>query len=190
MGIQLAPPRELTCAVENAHLFEDLEDDEFDPSRPAPVELLVRNIDPEDKEWATHHGLSKMRRANEGASFLAVTPDVQIISVRGAQPLHHDRHIAWADLPYSSEHTWNLVVEPSDGQMLVLETSKENFEHFRLVEDAFIYFNTSNGHMVTRKQEGDQVVIAQVQGFGPHEAEAALTRLKAVLSARPTPTPV
>ncbi len=190
MSNDLAPPRPLNQSVLNPDLFHELEDGEFDSSRPAPVEMLAHGVDPDAKDWATHHGLAKMRYASEGATFLSVTPDVEIISVRGAQPLHHDRHIAWADLPYVSEHTWNLVVEPSEGQMLVLETAHETFEHFRLAEDAFIYFNTSNRHMLTRKDERDQVVIVQVQGFGPDEAAAALDRIKAVLAARPSPTAV
>src|SRR3546814_18193994 len=72
-----------------------------------------------------------------------------------------------------SEHTWNLVAEGSDDQMLVLEVSEKMFEHFTLERGAFIYMNTMNLHMISRKSPNNVVVIVQVEGFDRTQRDEA-----------------
>jgi hypothetical protein len=170
----------------------DVDFDEFDADRPTAFDDgLPEGIDAEDLEWASYHGLSRMMRSREGATFLRLSSDVFIISVLGAQPLHHDRHIAMEDdLQGFSEHTWNIVAEPSSGQMLLCEVGDGMFEHFPLTTSACIYMNTSNRHALSRRDPNDVVVIVQVDGYGPDDRDAAVARIREVLAARPAPTRV
>ena len=118
----------------------------------------------------------------EGASFRKVAPDVDLIVVRGAQPLHHDRHMAGTMIEgRPAEHTWNYVLESDGCQLLLVEVAQDAFEHLALDEGAFVYFNTINRHLVSRSDPLAHVVIAQVCGFGPGEGRAAAERLKEVL---------
>src|SRR3546814_12872363 len=109
-----------------------------------------------------------MITSREGASFARLAKDVFLIPVFGGQFLHHDRHLSTISKDEAggfSEHTWNLVAEGSDDQMLVLEVSEKMFEHFTLERGAFIYMNTMNLHMISRKSPNNVVVIVQVEGF-------------------------
>jgi hypothetical protein len=183
-------PRARRPAVENTATVHRLEDDEHDSTRPFPVEVEVE-IDPEDADWAAHLGLSYMPRSREGADFVRLAPDIFIIPVRGGQILHHDRHLAsMEDTAGFSEHTWNLVVEGSEDQLLLVEVDHNLFEHLDLTHGRFIYFNTMNRHLVSRKSPNDTVVLVQVDGFGPDEGKAALERITTVLAGRPSIMPL
>lgn len=166
--------------------------DEFDASRPVAFDDgLPEGLDAEDLEWASYQGLTRMIQTREGATFLRLSEDVFIISVMGGQPLHHDRHIAMEeDLNGFSEHTWNIVAEPSDGQFLLCEVADGMFEHFALTMNACVYMNTTSRHALSRRDPNDQVVIVQVDGYGPDQRDEAVARLRQVLAARPTPTRV
>lgn len=187
-AVRLAPPRS------DPFLRSELcriDEDQFDPTRPVAYdEGLAEPIDGEDLEWAAWTGLRSMRRFNEGAVFLRLAEDVYLITVMGAQPMHHDRHVV--DEPFAgfSEHTWNIIAEPSDDQLLLCEVAECVYEHFPLTRDAFIYMNTSNRHAVTRRSPDSTVVLVQVDGYGPDEPERALARLREVLAARPAPSEV
>jgi hypothetical protein len=172
-------------AVSNPETFRSLESEDFDTSRPRPVAHTVE-VDGPNADWATFHGYQHIPYSREGAEFLRLAQDVFVIPVRGAQPLHHDRHLAdMADQAGFSEHTWNLVVEGCPDQMLVLEVEQDVFEHFPLQAGELIYFNTVNRHMVTRKDPMNVSIIVQVDGFGPNDGLAALARINEVLASRP-----
>ena len=170
------------------------DDDQHDPTRPEPIgSALDGRIDEDDLEWASHVGLSSMRRINEGAEFVRLAEDVFVITVRGAQPVHHDRHVSLipnGEARGFSEHTWNVVAEPSDGQQLLCEFVQDGYAGFALDRDALVYMNTTNRHALSRRSPHDVVVIVQVDGYGPDDEEAAVARLAAVLAARPATLPL
>lgn len=176
-------------AIERASELSLLDDDQWDASRPAPVEDWA-STEGDDCEWAASIGW-RFARTNEGATFVRIAPDVFIIPVRGAQPLHHDRHLAEIPDEQSagfSEHTWNLVVlapEGTDAASLMLEVGDQTFRSYPLVPGAFVYMNTVNRHAVAPRDPGDLTVIVQVDGYGPDQAREAEARLREVLSIRP-----
>ena len=167
----------------------DEEYDAFLPDRGLPIADVLRGeIDDEDLDLQAHQALMRMITTREGATFLRLAHDVFVIPVLGGQYLHHDRHLA--NLPADekggfSEHTWNLVVEGSGDQMLLLEVETKMYEHFALERGAFIYMNTMNHHMISRKSANDVVVIVQVEGFDNTQRNQAIERLAEVLRERP-----
>lgn len=164
----------------------------FLPGRGQPVgDHLNGEIDDEDLDLQAHAGLMRMITTREGATFARLASDVFLIPVYGGQYLHHDRHLA--SLPPEekggfSEHTWNLVVEASGDQLLLLEVDTKMFEHFSLERGAFIYMNTMNHHMISRKSANDVVVIVQVEGFDNTQRDEAMARLAEVLREKPIAT--
>ena len=176
-------------AITNPETLDHLEDDQFDASREAPTEdCLCGEIPDEDLRWAAAQGLHQAIRTREGATFIRLADDVFLIPVIGGQPLHHDRHLR--DVKESrgfSEHCWNLVVSGSDEQMLLCEVDDRYYEHFALTQGALIYMNTVNNHAISRKSAAATVVILQVDGYGPHQREAAVARMCEVLAMRPPP---
>lgn len=163
-----------------------MDPDSFDPSRPSPVCLDGTSIlNDEEMNWASYVAYNRHNKLYEGAQFFRIDPTVFIISVRGGQPLHDDRHLD--DMPDTngySHDTWNLVIEPSDAQQLLLEVADGMFEHFPLDGQQFIYMNTFNRHAVTRKSPEDFVVLVQVDGFGPDQVEEAIAALRAAVVGR------
>lgn len=132
---------------------------------------------------AASRAVANHQRANEGASFLKVAPDVELIVVRGAQPLHHDRHMSGVLVNgRRAEHTWNYVLESDEDQLLLVETAQDCFTHITLEQGVFAYFNTLNRHLVSRSNPMAQIVIAQVIGYSPNESEMAAERLREVLA--------
>lgn len=181
--------RKTRPAIENPESFQNLEYDQWDQTRPAPVEDWS-DVDTDDHRWAAQIGVRNAREI-QGATFLRLAEDVFVIPVRGAQPLHHDRHLA--DIPNESaggfnEHTWNMVVharEGVDAPSLMLEVDQEEFQHFPLTPGAFIYMNTVNRHAVAPRNKIDLAIIVQVDGYGPEERDEAEKRIMEVLSLRP-----
>lgn len=192
----VAPPNGRTPrpAIERADELRRLEDDQWDPTRPPPREEWA-SVDDDDCRWSASVGWH-FARSNEGATFVRLSEDVFVIPVRGAQPLHHDRHLA--EIPDEqaagfSEHTWNLVVlggEGTDASSLMLEVGDQTFRSYPLTPGAFIYFDTVNRHAVAPRDPGDLMVIVQVDGYGPDEGELAQARLRQVMAARPDPVRV
>lgn len=182
------PPRP---AIENAADLTNLEDDQWDASRPLPVEYSA-DVSDGDCRWAAGIGW-RHARSNEGATFVRIAEDVFVIPVRGAQPLHHDRHLATIPDEQAagfSEHTWNLVVsgnEATDAAVLMLEVGDQTFRSYPLVPGTLVYMCTVNRHAVAPRDPGDLTVILQVDGYGPGEGDLALERLRQVLAARPDP---
>lgn len=178
----------------NEALIWDEEDDNFLPDVDLPVaHRLNGEISDDDLEFQVYQALRLMITTREGATFSRLAPDVSLISVIGGQLLHHDRHLASmsiADGSRPTEHTWNLVIEGSDDQLLLIEVKDKIFEHFSLERGAFIYMNTLNLHMVSRKTPTDTVVIVQVDGFTSSQKDAAMSRLAEVLRARPAAGPM
>lgn len=172
--------------VERAEDLSDLDDDEFDVSRPVAKEATFGcELSQAAIDYALYIGLNNIRPNIEGATFMRMAQDVFIIPVRGAQPLHHDRHLA--NMPDDigvSEHTWNFCLE-GENQFLLCEVEQGVYEHFSLVPGALIYMNTVNRHAISRKNRNEACVIAQVCGYGPDQREQAVARLVEVLEARP-----
>lgn len=166
--------------------MEDGERNRFDPSAPLPMELALAegSIDEDDMDWAEQVGLRHVITTREGATFMPIAPDVFLIAVYGGQYMHDDRDVTDASGGRVSPHTWNLVVSPGEGQLLLCEVGDRLYEHFVLERGSLIYMNTSNAHAVTRKSPTDCVVIAQVGGFGPDQAEEAVTALRDALRRR------
>lgn len=177
----------LLANIERPEDLRDLDDDVYDASRAKAFEdAHLGEIDDEGIRWAGNTGYRFARRSNEGAAFARIAEDTFLIPVTGAQPLHHDRHLC--DLPDDggfSEHTWNLVVAGSDGQMLLCENGDGVFEHFPMTTGVLVYMNTVNRHALSRRDPMDVCVILQVCGYGPDQRDAAMARLAAVLAARP-----
>jgi hypothetical protein len=167
-----------------------MEDEEFDQSKPAPA-LMSSGIDETLLEWAENIGLMHSRR-NEGAVFTRIAEDVFVISIRGAQPLHHDRHLnGMEDANGFSQDTWNVVAssEPTS-QKLLCEVGQDVFTTIDLKCGRGFYFNTFNRHAVSRQRPDDVVVLVQVDGYGPQEGPAALKRISEILRDRPEPVRV
>lgn len=178
-------------AGNNEALIWDEEDDSFLPGLDLPLaHQLNDEISDDDLEFQVYQALRRMITAREGATFSRLAPDVSLISVVGGQFLHHDRHLASISESGSSEHTWNLVIEGSDDQLLLIEVKDKIFEHFPLERGAFVYMNTLNLHMVSRKSSKDTVVIVQVDGFTSSQKNAAMSRLAEVLKERPAAGPM
>lgn len=191
--VRTAPPRTEPplLNIERANDLRDLEDDEFDPSRPASFEDMGEHgIGRDHMEWASAAAWRHVR-SREGAAFARVAEDAFLIPVTGGQILHQDRHIADLDDGKGfSEHTWNLVVQGEGDQMLLCENGHGIFEHFPMREGVLVYMNTVNRHAVSRRDPGDVCVILQVCGYGPEQREAAIARMIAVAEARPVSVPV
>lgn len=164
-----------------------MDEDEYDSTRPAPIEapgLLA--LEGEDCDWVEAIGLNSLQyRANEGAIFTRIDENVFIIAVRGAQPLHHDRHLDdMEDAKGFSQDTWNFVASPSEGQFLLLEIDEQVYETFALDGPTMIYFNTYNRHALSRKSANDNVVLLQADGFGPDQMCEAMTAMQAAVAKR------
>lgn len=173
--------------------WDSIEDyDGFLLGRGNPVSLCMSGmVDDADLDFQTYQGLTAMIKTREGATFRRIANDVFLIPVIGGQFLHDDRHIATLDKDERggfSEHTWNLVIEGSDDQLLLIEIGEQMFEHFTLNRGEFIYMNTMNRHMISRKHPKDVVVIVQVTGFDNSQHEEAMARLTEVLRDRPVAT--
>lgn len=182
----------MSAKIDHGDLAWPKDDDSFMPDRGLPVgDALRGEIDEEDLELQVHQGFARLMTTREGATFARLAHDVFLIPVIGGQCLHHDRHLA--SMPEHekegfSEHTWNLVAEGSDDQMLILEVADKMFEHFTLDRGAFIYMNTMNLHMISRKSPKDVTVIVQVAGFNSAQRDEAMKRLAEVLLERPVAT--
>jgi hypothetical protein len=162
--------------------------------RPAPVEDALRDgeVDPDDVEWAAMLGLRRMATSREGATFVRISQDVFVIAVSGGQYLHDDRHLADMSGEMAeglNEHSWYIVAEPSEGQMLLVEVAEGIYEHLPFEASGLLYMNTVNRHLVSRRGATDVVVLVQVSGYGPDERDAAVARLAEVLAARPDVVP-
>lgn len=190
-----APPmtRGVLPTIANAERLTWGEEYVYD-ERPAPVQDALRDgeIEPDDVEWAAMLGLRRMTTSREGATFVRISQDVFVIAVSGGQYLHDDRHLA--DLPVETaeglnEHSWYLVAEPSEGQMLIVEVANGIYEHLPFHPSGLLYMNTVNRHLVSRRSASDVVVLVQVSGYGPDERDAAVARLAEVLAARPDVVP-
>lgn len=181
--------RPIRPAIENPESFRDLDYEQWDSTRAAPVEDWS-DVDTDGHRWAAQIGVRNAREI-QGATFLRLAEDVFVIPVRGAQPLHHDRHLA--EIPDDSakgfsEHTWNMVVQAPEGidaPSLMLEVAQEEFQHFPLTPGAFIYMNTVNRHAVAPRNKTDLAIIVQVDGYGPDERDEAEKRIMEVISLRP-----
>lgn len=175
-------------AIADPAKLEEL-DGAYDAGREDPVEgSACGEVADEDLRWAAGIGLGSMRKHFEGADFRRLADDVFVISVNGGQYLHEDRHLAdMSDAGGFSEHTWNLVVYESDEQLLLCEVGDGVFEHFEMRFEAFVYMNTVNRHMVSRKSPAARLVIVQVDGYGPEDRDAAIERIRIVLASRPEP---
>ena len=173
----------------NIERLDDLrmiDDESYDASRPQAWEdCNVGEIDDDGIRWAADAGLRFARNGAEGAAFARIAEDAFLIPVVGAQPLHHDRHVA--DVPGDgfSEHTWNLVVLGSETQLLLCENADGVYEHFSMTEGVLVYMNTVNRHMLSRKDPQDVCVILQVTGYGPEERDLAMARMAEIVEARP-----
>ena len=185
-----APPQRRPSKpnIERAEQLAFLENDEFDPSRPTAFEACLEGeIDSDATSWATNAAWRFARTDIEGAAFARIAEDVFLIPVRGAQPLHHDRHLgSVAEDVGVSEHTWNLVVSGTESQMLISEVGHDVFEHFPMSPGVLVYMNTVLRHMVTRRDPTDLCTIVQVCGYGPDERDGAVARIAEVLAARPS----
>lgn len=190
-GVRVAPPmtqtpREPIADADRLGYGEDYAYDE----RPAPIEDCIRTgeVDEADMEWASAKGLMHAIATREGATFLRISEDVFIIAVIGGQYLHDDRHLA--DIPADkavglNEHSWYLVVEPSDDQMLLVEVKEGIYEHMPFRENGLLYMDTVNRHLVSRRSPRDMVVLVQVSGYGQDQRGEAVERIRQVLAARP-----
>ena len=165
-----------------------LDDDQFDEAQPKSSVWNVPSgiIGSDDQEWASYIGLLHLNTRREGASFIRLSDNVFIIGCYGAQYLHHDRHLREMDDKAGfSHHTWNLVVEPSDSQLLLTEDGDGIFTHHRLDRtDQMIYMNTFNRHMVSRTDPGGTVILVQVDGIGPEHPEQAFAAIAAACANR------
>ena len=171
--------------VADRNLLENLDDDAWDSSRHPPVLIDNLAIAIDDLDWAFATATYQMsNRTCEGATFLRLAHDVFLVVVRGGQFLHADRHLTDIDGGGFSEHCWNYVIDAND-QQLVVEVDTGVFEHFPLTPQAFVYFNSMNRHLVTRKCPHALCIIAQVDGYAGDQPALAAARLRYVLATRP-----
>lgn len=186
---RIAPPRTepLLRAVERSGDLRDMDDESYDPTRPEAFEdALFDEVTRSHMDWAADEGSRFVRRAIEGAAFARIAEDAFLIPVTGAQPLHHDRHIADLDDGGGfSEHTWNLVVQGSASQLLLCENGHGVFEHFPMDKGVLVYMNTINRHALSRRDPTDVCIILQVCGYGPDQRDAAVARMAAICAAEP-----
>lgn len=188
---RVAPPMTIgpKPAIENAERLT-LNDEYVHDDRPAPIQDCVVDgeIDVDDVAWAAALGWRHMITSREGATFVRLSQDVFVIAVRGGQFLHDDRHlmdITGKAAEGANEHSWYLVAQPSDQQMLLAEVAPDVYEHLPFEVDGLLYMNTVNRHLVSRRSPRDVVVLVQVSGYGPEERDEAVARLRDVLAARP-----
>lgn len=182
-------PRRVVPAIANADRLGHQDEYQYD-ERPDPLEsrIVSGEVDVNDMEWASNLGMTRCVTSREGATFSRISEDVFVISVYGGQYLHDDRHLAdmlEEDAIGLNEHSWYLVVEPSETQMLLVEVKEHIYEHFGFHHNVLIYMNTVNRHLVSRKNKNDVVVLVQVSGYGPEERDLAVARIREVLAARP-----
>lgn len=164
------------------------DDDEFDPTQAASQVWTVPSgaISSDDREWASYIGLLHLNTRREGATFVRIADNVFIIGCYGAQYLHHDRHLRDMDDKAGFSHdTWNLVVEPSDTQMLLTEDGDGIFTHHPLSrEDSLIYMNTFNRHMISRTDPSGVVILVQVDGIPSDRPQEAMDAIAAACANR------
>lgn len=173
-------------AVSRPEIFADADEYRFDETREAPCSVH-HLIDPGLTAWAISQGVRYLIPSREGAHFMRLSERVFLISLTGGQPLHDDRHLADIDDAAGvSEHTWNFVLDGRD-QMLLCEVAPDIYEHFELSEGAFIYMNTMNRHLVSRKDPAAAAYLIQVCGYGPDEGQNALRDIIQTLNNRPLP---
>ena len=164
---------------------EDLNDDAWIPTvlpprygNEAACEILS-SLDCASHMRAEGRALANHHKVCEGASFLKLAPDVDLIVVRGGQPLHHDRHMSGQAVKGRAvEHVWNWVLSSDGDQLLLVEIAQHTFAHLSLDAGTFVYFNTMNRHLVSRSDPQACVVLAQVCGYRPDEAMAAAGKLR------------
>lgn len=99
--------------------------------------------------------------------------DCWIVGMKGAQPLHSDRHCLEV-CPEKQGHCWNAVIDVDGDQMLLVRDGEDAYRHHRLEVGALIYFNVYQPHLVSRSDPQDRCVIVQVGGIGPDEQERAI----------------
>ena len=136
-------------------------------------------FDPEawnDVEWARWKGswaCDQRPYECEGGWFVDLGEDCWILGMKGAQPLHSDRH--GIDVyPEKMGHCWNAVIDVDGDQMLLVRETEDAYRHHRLEVGALIYFNVYQPHLVSRHDPQDRCVIVQVGGVGPDEPERAV----------------
>ena len=137
-------------------------------------------------EWARHEGIkSTYNRPHEieGAWFIPLGDECWIVSVKGAQFLHSDRHMATLR-PEQQGHCWNAVIEADGDQMLLVRESESAYRHHRLNVGSLIYFNTYQAHLVSRSDPQDRCVIVQIGGVPPDQPEVAVARMRAAVAKR------
>ena len=169
--------------------LEHFDEDDWIPTIPGP--RYAPNdvkIDLDDYTIGHAEGICLGNRVllNEGANFYSIADGVSLISVRGSQFIHHDRHtigqtIGLGDKPFGAEHTWNYVLSSDGGQLLLVEVKQGIFEHLSLDTGTFVYFNTLNRHFISRSDPQSMTVICQVFGYGPNQAELAAETMMSAL---------
>ena len=168
--------------------LSDHEQDEFDEEAPASISTKLAGpaIDDEDRDWLEWLCMSHLNMNREGATFLRLADNVFVIGVYGGQFVHHDRHLEYLQQTEGfSDHTWNVVAVPSEGQMLLTEDDDRIFRHHRLDElDTMIYMNTRHHHLVSRETGDEVVVLVQADGFGPNQRDEALQAIRTACAAR------
>lgn len=138
-------------------------------------------------EWARWKGWRACNQRcvdREGATFVDLGDDCWILGMKGAQPLHSDRH--GIDIyPEKMGHCWNAVIDADGDQMLLVRETEDAYRHHRLEIGTLVYFNVYQPHLVSRSDPQDRCVIVQVGGIGPDEPERALEEMgRAIARAR------
>ena len=154
----------------------DLDEYEYDDTQP-PSRTGSIVEDDELLDWIGYHGLQRMRLFGEGATFNPIDK-AWLVTVTGAQYLHHDRHVD--NIEDISAHTWNLIAHVDGDQMLLCENGHLQFEHFEFIRGQMIYLNTTNLHMVSRKDPSSTMIMMQVSHLGPDDEQEAIAYIKKV----------
>lgn len=159
-----------------------MEDDDYYEYRAAPDSEIAGNVFDEKQypeleramEWARIKGTKAMITTREGATFL-LRGKLSIIALYGGQPIHNDRHM----MQYVGEknHTWNIICSGGENQILLTEVKQDIFSHITMRRGSIIYLNTTNRHLVSRKEGHESCVMLQIDGFGPDEKELALAEI-------------
>jgi len=159
-----------------------MEDDDYYEYRAAPASTIAGNVFDEDlypdleraMEWAENIGFKAIITSREGAAFV-FKGKLSIIALYGGQPIHHDRHM----MQYGEDknHTWNIICSGGENQIPLTEIKQDIFNHITMRRGSVIYLNTTNRHLVSRKEGDEQCILLQIDGYGPDEKELALSAI-------------